>query len=88
VWSAGSDSNAPGGRSGTGLRTPSKPSGAAGRPRGGGFDDQQAEAFMDLLRAGRAEPDVMPLDESVAIMRTMDAVRAQCGVRYPADGRD
>jgi len=31
---------------------------------------------------------VMPLDESVAIMRTMDAVRAQCGVRYPADGRD
>jgi predicted dehydrogenase len=53
--------------------------------RGGGYA-HEAEAFMDLLRAGRTEPDVMPLDESLAIMRTMDAIRAQCGVRYPADG--
>ncbi len=53
--------------------------------RGGGYA-HEAEAFMGLLRAGRTEPDVMPLDESLAIMRTMDAIRAQCGVRYPADG--
>ena len=33
-----------------------------------------------------AEPDVMRLDESLSILRTMDAIRAQCGVRYPADG--
>ena len=45
----------------------------------------EAEAFMGLLRAGRTEPDVMPLDESVAIMRTMDTIRRQCGVTYPAD---
>lgn len=53
--------------------------------RGGGYA-HEAEAFMGLLRAGRTEPDVMPLDESVAIMGTMDEVRRQCGVRYPADG--
>ena len=41
---------------------------------------------MALLRAGRTEPDVMSLDESLAIMRTMDAIRAQCGVRYPLEG--
>ncbi len=53
--------------------------------RGGGYA-HEAEAFMTLLRAGSTEPEVMPLDESLAIMRTMDAVRAQCGVRYPLAG--
>lgn len=52
--------------------------------RGGGYA-HEAEAFMDLLRAGRTEPDVMPLNESLSILRTMDTIRAQCGVRYPAD---
>lgn len=52
--------------------------------RGGGYA-HEAEAFMDLLRAGRTEPDVMPLDESLTIMRTMDEIRRQCGVAYPAD---
>jgi predicted dehydrogenase len=52
--------------------------------RGGGYA-HEAEAFMDLLRAGRTEPDVMSLDDSLSILRTMDAIRAQCGVRYPAD---
>jgi predicted dehydrogenase len=53
--------------------------------RGDGYT-HEAEAFMDLIRAGRIESPVMPWHESLAIMRTMDAVRAQCGVRYPADG--
>jgi predicted dehydrogenase len=52
--------------------------------RGGGLT-HEAEAFMELLRTGRAESPVMPLDESLAIMRTMDTIRAQCGVRYPVD---
>jgi predicted dehydrogenase len=53
--------------------------------RGGGYT-HEAEAFMELIREGRPESPVMPLDESLAILRTMDAIRAQCGVRYPADG--
>ena len=52
--------------------------------RGGGYT-HEAEAFMDLIRDGRLESPVMPLDESLAIMRTMDAIRAQCGVRYPME---
>jgi predicted dehydrogenase len=52
--------------------------------RGGGYA-HEAEAFMDLIRNGESETPVMPLDESLAIMRTMDAIRAQCGLRYPLE---
>ncbi len=38
---------------------------------------------MACLRDGRLESDVMPLDETVAIMRTMDEVRRQIGLTYP-----
>jgi hypothetical protein len=37
------------------------------------------------LREGLRESPVMPLDESVAIMETMDALRAQWGVIYPGE---
>jgi predicted dehydrogenase len=45
----------------------------------------EAEAFMDVIRAGKLESDVMPLDESLSIMRTMDAIRAQWGMKYPME---
>jgi predicted dehydrogenase len=35
------------------------------------------------LRAGKLQSDIMPLDETLAIMRTMDSIRAQWGLRYP-----
>jgi len=38
---------------------------------------------MDCLSAGRTESGVMSLDESLEIMQTMDALRAEWGVRYP-----
>jgi predicted dehydrogenase len=38
------------------------------------------------LREGLTESPDLPLDESVAVMRTLDEVRRQIGVRYPADG--
>jgi hypothetical protein len=37
------------------------------------------------LAEGRLESPTMPLAESVAIARTLDAVRAQIGVTYPDD---
>ncbi len=46
----------------------------------------EAEAVMDCLRAGRLEHPDMPLDESVAIMRTLDRIRRLWGVRYPGEG--
>lgn len=39
----------------------------------------QAAEVMRCLRAGRSESASMPLDESVAIMETMDAIREQWG---------
>jgi len=44
----------------------------------------EAAEVMACLRAGRLESEVMPLDETVAIMETMDEVRRQIGLTYPA----
>jgi predicted dehydrogenase len=45
----------------------------------------EAMHVMDCLRAGRTESDIMPLDETLAIMQTMDTIRAQWGLTYDAD---
>ncbi len=34
------------------------------------------------LREGKTESDIMPLDETLQIMRTMDNIRAQIGLKY------
>ncbi|HSF03444.1 MAG TPA: Gfo/Idh/MocA family oxidoreductase [Solirubrobacterales bacterium] len=41
----------------------------------------QAAEVMQCLRAGHGESAIMPLDESVAIMETVDRIRSQWGVR-------
>jgi predicted dehydrogenase len=46
----------------------------------------EAAEVMSCLRAGRMESDLMPLDESLAIARIMDQVRAEIGLVYPVDG--
>jgi predicted dehydrogenase len=45
----------------------------------------QASAVMDCIRNGQTESDVMPLDESLSIMRVMDELRAQWDLRYPGE---
>ncbi len=47
----------------------------------------EAAHAMDRIRAGHRESDVVPLAESVAVMRTLDEIRRQVGVVYPADSR-
>ena len=37
------------------------------------------------LREGKTESKVMPLDETLAIMRMMDEIRGQFGLRYPME---
>lgn len=49
-----------------------------------GFNYEAAEVGR-CLREGKLESDVLPLDESVAIMRTMDSLRAQWGLKYPME---
>jgi predicted dehydrogenase len=55
--------------------------------RGNGYQ-HEARAVMDCLRAGLTECAVMPLDETVAILETMDTLRGQWGLVYPHEGRE
>jgi len=45
----------------------------------------QAVEVMRCLRGGKLESEIMPLDESLAVMETLDAIRAQWGLRYPGE---
>ncbi|MFC7976053.1 Gfo/Idh/MocA family protein [Streptomyces cinereoruber] len=49
-----------------------------------GFRHEAAEV-MRCLRAGEQESPLVPLDGSLAVMRTLDAVRDRIGVRYPGE---
>jgi predicted dehydrogenase len=52
------------------------------KPYENGFEFEVRHT-MDCLSAGRTESEVMSLDESLEIMRAMDALRAEWGVKYP-----
>ncbi|HYN74804.1 MAG TPA: Gfo/Idh/MocA family oxidoreductase [Candidatus Limnocylindria bacterium] len=45
----------------------------------------QATEVGRCLRAGLTESPIMPLDETLAIMRTMDEARRQTGLAYPGE---
>lgn len=49
-----------------------------------GYNYEAAEV-ANCVRAGKLESDVMPLAESLSIMQTMDAIRAQWGMKYPME---
>jgi predicted dehydrogenase len=51
---------------------------------GNGYNYQAAEV-MRCLQAGKLESDIMPLDETLAIMKTMDQIRVQWGLKYPME---
>jgi hypothetical protein len=44
---------------------------------------EQALYFERLLTEGKMESDLLPLDESHAIMAAMDEIRRQIDVKYP-----
>lgn len=54
---------------------------------GSGLRGMQYEAaeVMRAVRAGETESPLVPLEGTLAVMRTLDAVRERTGVRYPAD---
>ena len=54
-------------------------------PYESGGMNYEAQEVMDCLRAGKTESAMMPLDESLALMRTMDTLRAQWGLKYPME---
>jgi predicted dehydrogenase len=54
-------------------------------PHVGNGYNYEADALHRGLRDGKLESDVMPLDETLAIMETLDAIRAQWGLKYPME---
>ncbi|RFU32541.1 hypothetical protein B7463_g3792, partial [Scytalidium lignicola] len=74
----------------------SKPGFLIIRPKGGEekrieFDSPgwgfyyEADAVAEDLRRGRIENEIMPLNESLRMMKLMDEIRAQNGLKYKAD---
>jgi hypothetical protein len=51
---------------------------------GAGYQPEILEV-AHCLRAGELESPLVPLDETLAILEVFDDVRAELGVRYPAD---
>jgi predicted dehydrogenase len=45
----------------------------------------EAAEVMHCVRAGKLESDALPLDETLAIMRTMDEIRTQIQLTYPME---
>jgi predicted dehydrogenase len=52
---------------------------------GAGFHLEAAEVAR-CLRAGLLESPLLPLDGTVAVMDTLDEIRARIGLRYPGEG--
>jgi predicted dehydrogenase len=53
-------------------------------PAGNGYNYEAAEV-MRCLRAGLTESPILPLDETRSVMRTLDEIRGQWGLRYPME---
>jgi predicted dehydrogenase len=51
---------------------------------GNGYTHEAAHV-MACMRAGKLESEVMPLTETLAIMGTLDRIRAQWGLKYPGE---
>ena len=51
---------------------------------GNGYQYEAIEV-MECLRSGKLESDLMPLDETLSIMQTLDAIRVQFGLKYPGE---
>jgi predicted dehydrogenase len=51
---------------------------------GNGYNYEADEAGI-CIRAGKLESDIMPLDETLALMKIMDEIRTQIGLKYPME---
>jgi hypothetical protein len=53
---------------------------------GRGMQYQALEAER-LIKSGKSSGDILPASETVSIMKTLDAIREQIGLKYPCEGR-
>ncbi|MDB1088969.1 Gfo/Idh/MocA family oxidoreductase [Streptomyces sp. ACA25] len=66
------------------YRDGEEPEEITGPAPGSTFVHQAAEV-MRCLRAGETESSVVPLDGTLAVMRTLDTVRERIGLRFPGE---
>ena len=45
----------------------------------------EADEVMKCLREGKRESDIMPLNETLAVMKILDQIRALWGLKYPME---
>jgi len=45
----------------------------------------EAKHMQQLLAQGKTESDILSLDETLSIMKTLDEIRRQIGVKYPSE---
>ena len=45
----------------------------------------EAEEAMRCLQQGKKESDILPLAETLGVMKIMDTVREQWGLKYPQE---
>ncbi|MDY7095865.1 MAG: Gfo/Idh/MocA family oxidoreductase [Acidobacteriota bacterium] len=48
----------------------------------------QAAAMMETLDRGEVENGIMPHEESIAVLRVMDELRRQLGMRFPCESKE
>ena len=46
---------------------------------------EQAEYFKQIVRAGKQQSEILTWQDTVDIMKSLDTVRSQIGLRYPSD---
>lgn len=54
---------------------------------GDGFEEEIYEA-CNCISSGETESEILPLSESIEILKLMDTVRKQIGVKYPFEGEE
>lgn len=54
---------------------------------GNGYNYEAAEV-MRCLEEGKLESNLMPLEETLSILETLDEIRRQWGLRYPTEGKE
>lgn len=54
-------------------------------PMGDGFEEEICEV-LDCIRADKTQSDTLPMSESIEILKQMDLIRKQTGIKYPFEG--
>jgi predicted dehydrogenase len=67
------------------IDRPGQPAETRKFPYEGNGYNYEADEVRRCLQAGKLESDVMGLDETLSIMETLDALRAQWGLKYPME---